>query len=105
MRNLFRVYYEDGNQKLFEADSKKDLREYLIKHVEETGAVTKIQNLKAKYAVYYTWNDGFEDSINCKDAEERDLNIKDMLERKDFKEIKYCRIYANGEYGKETKVL
>lgn len=45
-KKLFRVYYEDGNQKLFEADSKKDLREYLIEHVAETGAVSRIEEVK-----------------------------------------------------------
>ena len=58
-----------------------------------------------KYAVYFTWNDGFQDTFNCKTASERDANIKEMVERKEFKEIRYCRIYANGEYGKNKKVL
>ena len=57
------------------------------------------------YAIYFTWNDGFQDTINVKDAQERDLNIKDMIARKDFKSISYCRIYATGEYGPEKKVL
>jgi hypothetical protein len=46
-----------------------------------------------------------QDSFNVYDAKERDFNIKDMIQRKDFKEISYCRIYANGEYGKHIKVL
>lgn len=58
-----------------------------------------------KYAVYFKWNDGFEDSFNVENAKDRDFNIKDMIQRKDFKEISYCRIYANGEYGIEVKVL
>ena len=58
-----------------------------------------------RYAVYFIWNDGFEDSFNVDSAKERDLNIKEMIERKDFQEISYCRIYANGEYGKRVKVL
>lgn len=58
-----------------------------------------------KYAIYFTWNDGFEDSFNATDAKDRDLNIKEMVERKDFKEISYCRIYKNGEYGKRIKAL
>lgn len=29
-----------------------------------------------KYAIYFTWNDGFEDSFNVADAKERDINIK-----------------------------
>lgn len=58
-----------------------------------------------KYAIYFTWNDNFEDSINVDDIKERDLNIKDMKERNDFKSISYCKIYKNGEYGKHIKVL
>lgn len=58
-----------------------------------------------KYAVYFTWKDGFEDSFNTSTAEERDITIKEMKARKDFKEISYCRIYKSGEYGKRVKVL
>ena len=58
-----------------------------------------------KYAIYFTWNDGFEDSFNVTDAKERDMNIKEMIDRKDFKSISYCRIYANGEYGIRKAVL
>lgn len=58
-----------------------------------------------KYAVYFTWNDGFEDSFNVDSAKERDLNIKEMIERKDFKSISFCPIYKNGEYGIHKKVL
>ena len=58
-----------------------------------------------KYAVYFTWNDGFQDTFNTDSAKERDLNIKEMIERKDFKSISYCPIYANGEYGIDKKVL
>ena len=61
--------------------------------------------MKYKYAIYFTWNDGFEDSFNVYDAKERDMNIKDMINRKDFKRISYCRIYSNGEYGKDITVL
>lgn len=53
----------------------------------------------AKYAIYFIWDDGFEDSFNVDSAEDRDLNIKNMIERDDFKEIGYCRIYKDGEYG------
>lgn len=52
-----------------------------------------------KYAIYFTWNDGTEDSFNVYDARERDINIREMINRKDFKRISYCRIYASGEYG------
>ena len=58
-----------------------------------------------RYAVYFIWNDGFEDSFNVDSAKERDLNIKDMIDRKEFKSISFCIIYANGEYGKTTMVL
>lgn len=58
-----------------------------------------------KYAVYFTWNDGFEDSFNVEDAKERDMNIKDMIKRNEFKEISYCRIYKSGEYGKRIVIL
>ena len=61
--------------------------------------------MKYRYAIYFTWNDGFEDSFNVYDAEERDLNIKNMIERRDFKKISWCRIYASGEYGKRIQVL
>lgn len=55
-----------------------------------------------KYAIYFTWNDGFEDSINVDNARERDENIHEMISRGDFLDIKYCPIYASGEYGKNT---
>ncbi len=61
--------------------------------------------MRNKYAIYFTWNDGFEDSFNVPDAKERDLNIKEMLARGEFKRISYCRIYASGEYGPTRKVL
>lgn len=61
--------------------------------------------MKDKYAVYFTWNDGTEDSFNVQDAKDRDMNIKDMIDRKEFKEISYCKIYANGEYGMTTTIL
>ena len=58
-----------------------------------------------KYAIYFTWNDGFKDTFNVGNAKERELTIKNMKERKEFKEISYCRIYKSGEYGKRVKVL
>lgn len=57
------------------------------------------------YAIYFTWNDGTEDSCTVANAKERDFNIKDMVNRKDFRCISYCKIYANGEYGKTVTVL
>lgn len=58
-----------------------------------------------RYSIYFTWNDGVVDSFNVADAKERDLNIREMVERKDFKHISYRRIYASGEYGKTINVL
>lgn len=57
------------------------------------------------YAVYFTWKDGFEDSFNVENASDRDLNIREMIARKDFISISYCRIYRSGEYGNTVKVL
>ena len=61
--------------------------------------------MRYKYAIYITWNDGFKDTFNVYDAKERDMNIKEMIDRKDFKSISFRRIYANGEYGKKITVL
>ncbi len=61
--------------------------------------------MKDRYAIYFTWNDGFEDSFNVPNAKERDFNIKQMIARKEFKSIRFSRIYASGEYGKEITVL
>lgn len=58
-----------------------------------------------RYAIYFTWNDGFEDSFNVTGATERDANIKGMMARGDFKSIEWCRIYADGEYGRRVKIL
>ena len=58
-----------------------------------------------KYAIYFTWNDGFKDTFNVYTAKERDMTIKDMIRRKEFKEISYCRIYSNGEYGMVVNCL
>ena len=60
--------------------------------------------MRYKYAIYFTWNDGTEDTFNVYNAKERDMNIKEMINRGDFKEISYCRIYANGEYGIDVKI-
>lgn len=58
-----------------------------------------------KYAIYFIWNDRFKDTFNVANAKERDLNIKNMIERKEFSSISYCKIYANGEYGITTQVI
>lgn len=58
-----------------------------------------------RWAIYFTWNDGFKDTFNCETAKERDMNIKDMIKRGEFKEIEYCRIAADGEYLENVKAL
>lgn len=58
-----------------------------------------------RYAIYFTWNDGQKDTFNVDSAEERKLTIKDMIERKDFKEISYRMIYKDGEYGTQINIL
>ena len=55
-----------------------------------------------RYAVYFTWNDGTEDTFNCDSALERNMNIQNMINRDEFKYIAWCKIYASGEYGKLT---
>lgn len=72
---------------------------------EKKKNIKKRKEGRYKYAIYFTWDDGMEDSFNVYDAEERDININDMLMRGDFKSIEWCRIYANGEYGIHTKVV
>ena len=58
-----------------------------------------------KYAIYFTWRDKEKDSFNVSSAKERDMNIKDMLSRKnEFNSISYCPIYKNGEYGTRINV-
>ena len=52
MRIEFRVYFDNGNQKLFmvsgesKADCKAKVREYCIKRIDETGGITKIEFVK-----------------------------------------------------------
>ena len=58
-----------------------------------------------RYCIYFTWKDGTRDSINVDSAKERNLNIKDMLDRDEFSHISYCPIYNSGEYGMEKVVL
>ena len=58
-----------------------------------------------KYAIYFTWGNYEEDSFIVNNAKERDSNIKELIDRKEFKEILYCKIYKNGEYGRRIKVL
>lgn len=55
--------------------------------------------IRYRWAIYFTWNDGTEDSFNVETIRERDANIKDMIRSGKYKNIRFCRIYANGEYG------
>ena len=57
------------------------------------------------YTVYFTWNDGTEDSFNCANAYERDFNIDFMLNSQCYSRIEYCKFYKNGEHGRNIKVL
>ena len=57
-----------------------------------------------RYAIYFTWNDGFADSLNVDNAKERDMNIKEMIARKKFKRKSNCRNYENGEYEKRKDI-
>jgi len=57
-----------------------------------------------KYAIYFTWLDGTEDSFNVDTAKYRDENINNLLNRKSFKYIAYCPIYRTNEYGKRRVV-
>ena len=64
-----------------------------------------------RYAIYFTWNDGTDDSVIENSAKRRDMTIKamidlkDMMDKSSFKSISYCPIYANGEYGVRTYVV
>lgn len=59
-----------------------------------------------RYAVYFTWkDDGTQDTFNCEDARERDMNIREMLSKNEFSKIEWCRIYKSGEYGPRKRVL
>lgn len=53
-----------------------------------------------KYAIYFKYNDGFEDSIIVNGACDRVLTIKDMIDRREFNAIAWSKIYKSGEYGK-----
>jgi hypothetical protein len=61
--------------------------------------------MKNNWVIYFTWNDGTEDSMNVQNAVVRDRCIVDMLQRKDFKYIAYSRIYVSGEYDYRHVIL
>lgn len=58
-----------------------------------------------RWAIYFTWQDGTEDSVCAETAHERDTNIAAMVKSGNFKSIEYCRIYADGEYGINKKII
>lgn len=58
-----------------------------------------------KYAIYFTWNDGTEDSFDAINKKDRNLNIKQMIARKEFSSISYAKKYANGEIGKRIDCM
>lgn len=58
-----------------------------------------------RYAIYFIWNDGVQDSYNVSSAKERDFNLKSLKSRDEFVYIAYSPIYASGEYGKRVVVL
>lgn len=58
-----------------------------------------------KYAIYFVWKDNQEDTIICDNSFDKNLNIRNMLERHEFKKISYCKIYKSGEYGKRVIIL
>ena len=61
---------------------------------------------KERYVVYFTWNDGVEDSFTVANEFELDSNIRAMANRKDcIKGVLYREICANGKLGEEVKVL
>lgn len=58
-----------------------------------------------RYVIYYTWKDGTNDSFIVDNAKERDLHLKNLLLRNEFKSISYCCIYADGEYANRKYVF
>lgn len=62
------------------------------------------------YAIYWTYRDGSEDTCIEYGAGARNMLINHLLNREDLDgnkeviELKYCRIYASGEYGKRIWV-
>ena len=57
-----------------------------------------------RYKVNFEWNDGTADSFNAENAADRDANIADMLKRGDFRAIRYCKLYADGDTGEDVIV-
>lgn len=58
-----------------------------------------------KYAIYYEFYDGTNDSIIVKDSPSKNIYIKTLLNDNEIKHIAFCKIYKSGEYGKRTFVL
>ena len=59
-----------------------------------------------QYVIYFIWSDdNTEDSIIVETAQERDIEINNMIKRKDFSYISWCYIYQDGEYGQTHIIL
>ena len=66
-----------------------------------TGAIYKIQEAISMihYAIYFTWNDGTEDSCIEYGAKSRNITINELLANDEIIKVSYCKIYKSGEYG------
>ncbi len=58
-----------------------------------------------RYAIYFTWNDGYQDSFNVDNVKDLDMSLKELLSYIQIKSISYCSISADGEYSKRKYVL
>ena len=113
--NEYTRYYDEDEGYYYNTDEYQVSKEWTIYNAktqqrltlpEESESIYKFNNKYMKYAIYFTWkDDGFEDSFNVDSAKERDLNIREMIKRNEFKEISFCPIYASGEYGQDHRVL
>ena len=57
-----------------------------------------------KYAIYFTYKGGTEETFDVYDAKTRDWNINEMTARKGFTNISYCKVYTNGEHGERKEI-
>lgn len=60
-----------------------------------------------RYKVYYRHNDVFAnwEAFDVESASERDAEIERMFATCEFKDIRYCKLYADGSEGEFVKVL
>lgn len=57
-----------------------------------------------RYAIYFTWvEDNEKDSVTVHNAKERNRDIRYMKRTGWFKDIRFCPIYKNGEYGQKKE--